>query len=146
AVKVLKDRWHKHLAVATAFQRHARVQAKLHHHSLASGIDIGQAGGAPYFVLEHLEGDTLRSRLRTRGPFEAAETVRVLAALLELLEYVHAQKQVLGHVHPRRVLLGDSGEVWLTGLGPALPAVSLWPEDHAEELSVLPPETGKDPE
>jgi serine/threonine-protein kinase len=146
AIKVLKEEWRGNLAVVTSFQRQARLQARLKHHGLASGIDVGLAKGTPYFVLEHLEGDTVATLLRAGKPIDAGTVTRILRELLETLEYVHGQGQAVKHLHPGSVMLGDAGEVWITSLGFPLPHPGLYPPSRVLELACLAPEAVRDPE
>ncbi|NRA97732.1 MAG: hypothetical protein HRU14_16165 [Planctomycetes bacterium] len=146
AVKFLDRQWVGSKAIVSRFQRQTRQQSRLHHHGIASGIDVGTVDSVPYFVVEYLEGDTLGARVRSAMTFEVAAALHVLKELLEVVGWVHGQDQVVGSMHPEAVVLGDAGEVWLTGLGFPLPSPRSYPDTHAHELLYLAPEGVAEPE
>ena len=146
AVKFLDQQWVGSKAIVSRFQRQTRQQSRLHHHGLASGIDVGTVGSVPYFVVEYLEGDTIGARVRSAMTFDVPEGLHVLKELLEVVGWIHGQDQVVGSLHPEAVVLGDAGEVWLTGLGFPLPSPRSYPDTHAHELLYLAPEGVAEPE
>lgn len=146
AVKVLRDRWVGNVAVVDRFRTLARRQARLHHPSLASGIDVGEESGVPYFVVEYLEGDTVGARVRTRMAFETTEAMRILGEVLEVMGWVHEQDRTLSNLHPESVVLGDGGEVWVASIGFPLPSARTLPDEHAGELAFVAPEALPEPE
>ncbi len=146
AIKILRQRWLASLSVTARFQRLARRQARIHHPGLASGIDVGERDGVPYFVLEYIEGDSLEGRVRRSMAPAPAETIRILDRLLEVLTHVHGQGQVIGHLHPGAVMIGDAGEIWLASLGFPFPSVRGYPAEFARELAYLAPEALGDPD
>ncbi len=146
AIKFLDSRWLGSKAIVSRFNRQVRQQSRLHHHGLASGIDVGEVDGVPYFVAEYLEGDTVGARVRSSMAFEVPEGLRVLKLLLETVEWVHGQGHVVGSLHAEAVILGDTSEVWLTSLGFPLPSPRSFPDSHGQELLYLAPECVSEPE
>ena len=86
AVKVL----HPQLAADPEFlqrlTREAHVAAKLSHNNIVQAIDVGSAGPLHYFVMELVEGKTIRQELdagKVYGEREALEIVLQIAQALE---------------------------------------------------------------
>ena len=50
------------------FRREARAVAQLNHPHVVTVIDAGEDDGTPYIVLEFVEGETLKDRIRRDGP------------------------------------------------------------------------------
>ena len=50
------------------FRREARAVAQLSHPHIVGVIDAGEDDGRPYIVLEYVEGETLKDRIRRAGP------------------------------------------------------------------------------
>ena len=50
------------------FRREARAVARLSHPHVVTVIDAGEDDGTPFIVLEYVEGETLKERIRSAGP------------------------------------------------------------------------------
>src|SRR3984893_4576160 len=57
------------------FRREARAVAQLSHPHVVGVIDAGEDEGSPYIVLEYVEGETLKDRIRRQGRLPIAEAV-----------------------------------------------------------------------
>ncbi|UCC83618.1 MAG: serine/threonine protein kinase, partial [Gemmatimonadota bacterium] len=114
AVKILRPE----LATATAaerFLREARILAKLSHPNVVPVHSAGEVDGLFYYVMDHIEGETVAERLE-RGPLSEEEAVQLGADLLRALEAAHASGVIHRDVKPAniflvgdRALLGDFG-------------------------------------
>ena len=67
AIKVLPDDFRDEGAMQR-FAREARAAGSLNHPGLVTILDVGSTDGAPYIVMEMLEGATLRDAMATRLP------------------------------------------------------------------------------
>ena len=56
------------------FEREGRAIAALSHPNIVAIFDVGTDEGLPYLVMELLDGETLRSRLR-RGPLPSGDVL-----------------------------------------------------------------------
>jgi serine/threonine protein kinase len=73
-----------------AFRREVRVLSKLRHPRVAEIHDFGQMhDGAPYLVVEYLDGRPLSWILREEGPQPVERVVSVVADVARGLRYVH---------------------------------------------------------
>src|SRR5262245_22072093 len=95
----------------------ARVLAKLQHPSIVTIYELGRATtGAPFCVLERVEGRSLRDRLDELAVDEAAdgkphtrerlELVSSLVAVAEAMAYAHERKVVHRDITPNNIILG----------------------------------------
>ena len=103
------------------FVREARATARLAHPNVARVFDFGSDGGAPFLVMELLEGETLAARLAS-GPLGPAEAARVAAAVADALEAAHRLGIVHRDVKPSNVMLTRDGEVKVLDFGIAAAA------------------------
>ncbi|MEV4518067.1 protein kinase [Dactylosporangium sp. NPDC049525] len=92
-------------------QAEARAAALLSHPHIAAVYDFGHtAGGAPYVVMELIEGESLEDLLqRTGGPLPVTAALRTAAQLASALAAVHARGLVHHDVKPANVMLTDGG-------------------------------------
>jgi serine/threonine-protein kinase len=78
------------------FLREARAAARIRNEHVARVTDVGRLdGGAPYMVMEFLEGHDLEARLAERGPLPLAEAVDYVLQACEALAEAHS----IGIVH-----------------------------------------------
>ena len=76
--------------VVERFAREARAAAKIRSEHVARVIDVGQLDdGAPYMVMEHLEGHDLAKHLELHGPLPVEDAVHFVLQACEALAEAH---------------------------------------------------------
>jgi serine/threonine-protein kinase len=105
ALKVLHDQ--EGGAEATErFLREARAAARLKSDRVARVYDVGRLdGGAPYLVMEHLEGCDLGALVKARGPLPLVEAVWYLLQALEGIAEAHAAGIIHRDLKPANLFL-----------------------------------------
>jgi serine/threonine-protein kinase len=105
AVKVLTPRLAKNATYLKRFLREARAVAKLNHPNIVSGIDVGEAKGHHFFVMEFVEGKTLQQVLDEHERLDAVKSAKVTLLVARALD--HAQQVGLVHrdVKPANIIL-----------------------------------------
>jgi serine/threonine-protein kinase len=89
---------------AARFKREARAIAQLQHHNILPVYDYGEQDGLLYLVLQYIEnGVTLGDMLGT--PMESAAALRLMARVLDALEYAHQRGIVHRDIKPANVLM-----------------------------------------
>jgi len=121
ALKVLVEELAADDRATRRFVREARATARLTHPNVARVYDFGRDGGAPFLVMELLEGETLAARLAS-GPLPPAEAARVAAAVADALEAAHQRGIVHRDVKPSNIMLTPGGEVKVLDFGIAAAA------------------------
>ena len=104
---------------ADRFRREADTLARLSHPNLVRLLDRGEDERGPWLVMELIEGETLRDRLRRSGPMPAADAVELCAQIAEGLSEAHAAGVVHRDIKARNVLVGDGGIAKLADFGVA---------------------------
>lgn len=87
------------------FRREAAATLSLRHPALIRLLDAGIHDGAPYLVLEYVEGDDLRSRMQV-GPIAAADALSWITQLFDALDALHRAGLVHGDIKPENIILG----------------------------------------
>jgi serine/threonine-protein kinase len=92
--------------VVERFAREARAAAKIRGEHVARVIDVGQFDdGAPYMVMEHLQGKDLAKVLELSGALPIEDTIRYLLETCEALAEAHAAKIVHRDLKPSNLFL-----------------------------------------
>lgn len=87
SVKVLN---HRSDANLVAFQNEAKVTARFVHPNVVSIIDFGVTdGGAPFMVLEYIEGIALSTIIQTEGAIPENIAINLFIQIADALEHGH---------------------------------------------------------
>ncbi len=112
AVKVLDHHDDKPEAFVERFLREARTVAQIRHPDVVRVIDFGVTqGGAPYMVMELLEGYSLEDELRRHGAIDPPRALRLMIRALDALQAAHAQGIVHRDLKPANLFLTNIGTV-----------------------------------
>ena len=90
------------------FETEARAISRLNHPHVCTLFDVGHQDGAPFLVMEYLEGETLDDRLR-REELPANELLRYATEIADALAHAHGEHIVHRDVKPSNVMLTASG-------------------------------------
>ncbi len=99
------------------FRREARTVARLSHPHVTHVIDAGEDEGTPYIVLEYVEGETLKERIRRVGRLPVPEAVAYAIEVGRALSAAHASGVVHRDVKPQNVLIDLEGRAKVTDFG-----------------------------
>src|SRR5437660_10292074 len=99
------------------FRREARAVAQLSHPHIVGVIDAGEDAGRPYIVVEYVEGETLKDRIRRLGRLPVTEAVAYAIEIARALGAAHARHIVHRDVKPQNVLIDEEGSAKVTDFG-----------------------------
>ena len=99
------------------FLREAQVGATLSHPSIVTVYDVLELDEGIALIMEYVEGQNLRERLRAGGRLPPKEAIAVLRPVAAALDAAHAQGVVHRDVKPANILLGKDGRARLADLG-----------------------------
>ena len=122
AIKVLRPELAQALG-PERFLREIRTTANLRHPHILPLYDSGDAGGALFYVMPFIEGESLRDRLNRerRIPIEAA--LRIAREVADALGYAHGRGIIHRDIKPENILLeGDHAVVADFGIARAVSA------------------------
>ncbi len=116
ALKILPPQATERAGFAERFTREARALARLNHPNIVAVHEFGQAGGMPYFVMEFVEGVTLRRLVQERrlGPREA---LQIVPQICEALQFAHDEGVVHRDIKPENILMDKKGRVKIADFG-----------------------------
>ncbi|MBL8112028.1 MAG: protein kinase [Acidobacteria bacterium] len=108
ALKTLKAEKAGDEGLRKRFLREAQVASKLAHPNIGTLFDVGEEDGLVYFVMEHLEGETLDARL-ARGAMPLKEALTLGIQIADGLAAAHAQGVTHRDLKPGNVMLTPQG-------------------------------------
>ncbi len=98
------------------FYAEAKAAAKLQHPHVVGIHEVGQLHGQHYFVMEHVEGQSLAVRLAS-GPIEPTAAAELVATIARAVNHLHAQGIVHRDLKPSNILIDSRGQPHVTDFG-----------------------------
>jgi len=111
AVKILKPEVASNQEMFDRFRREAEIASASGHEHIIEVIDFNVTDdGAPYMILEYLDGETLAQRISRKGRLSVAQTISVIEAVAGALEATHAKGVVHRDLKPQNIFLIKRGK------------------------------------
>jgi serine/threonine-protein kinase len=118
AIKTLPTDKAEDPAIRDRFLREARMAAKLAHPNIVPIHHSDEVDGNVFFVMGFVDGDSVASRIATRGPFSPKDALPILRDVAAALGYAHRQGVVHRDVKTENILLDTlSGRAMVTDFG-----------------------------
>jgi tRNA A-37 threonylcarbamoyl transferase component Bud32 len=117
ALKVLKPSLARDTRYVDRLRREARIVASLNHPNIVTGYDLGEEGGYHFFVMEFVEGKSLRALLVEWGMFAEEYVRRVARQVAQALDHAYKRGVIHRDIKPGNVLIDEHGNIKLTDMG-----------------------------
>ena len=117
AVKVLPKRLSKNAEFVERFYREGKAAAALNHNNIVQAIDVGEAGGFHYFVMEYVEGNTVYDELTSAKVYNETEAIAIIRQVAEALLHAHERGIIHRDVKPKNIMLTPDHVAKLADMG-----------------------------
>ncbi|KKK83909.1 hypothetical protein LCGC14_2788660, partial [marine sediment metagenome] len=77
AVKIMPKHLSRDREFVERFYKEGRAAAQLNHNNIVQAIDVGEAGGYHYFVMEYVEGESIHEQMARGKKFTETETLNI---------------------------------------------------------------------
>lgn len=105
AIKVLPPSKAADSQILKRFEREAQLAEQLEHPNVVRTFHHGESNGLHYIVMEYLEGETLKSILKTRQRLPPVEALRIAYYLGQGLQHLHEKGLVHRELCPENIML-----------------------------------------
>jgi serine/threonine-protein kinase len=99
------------------FRREAQSAAALTHPNIVAVYDWGKVNATYFIAMEYVEGKTLATLLKERGPLSPTHTCDVISEVASALSFAHENGVIHRDVKPGNILIGLSGQVKVADFG-----------------------------
>ncbi len=120
AVALKRTSFAENELLAAAFEREAKILARLRHPVLPKVSDHFAENGDQFLVMEHISGDDLSKRLESaQKPFPVSWVMFWADQLLDALSYLHSHEPPIIHrdIKPHNLKLTDENHIVLLDFG-----------------------------
>jgi Protein kinase domain/WD40-like Beta Propeller Repeat len=136
AIKILPEVFTADKERLARFEREARMLAALNHPHVEAIYGVEDVGGIRALVLELVEGETLRERLR-RGSLPIPEALAIARQIADALEAAHERGIVHRDLKPSNVKITPDGTVKVLDFGLAKETTNNAEASDFDELPTL---------
>ncbi|MCC7528263.1 MAG: protein kinase [Candidatus Melainabacteria bacterium] len=106
AVKVMHEHLKNDRPSVSRFQQEARAVISLSHENLVKALACGEAeDGAPYLVMEFVEGESLDKILKKETYLEAADAVEIILQVCSALTHAHQNGIIHRDLKPGNIII-----------------------------------------
>jgi Tol biopolymer transport system component/predicted Ser/Thr protein kinase len=116
AIKVLPEEFALDKDRVARFQREAKLLASLNHPNIAAIYGLEESDGTHFLVMELIEGDTLRDRIKS-GPIPVEEALKLGLQMAEALEAAHEKGVIHRDLKPANIKVTPDGKVKILDFG-----------------------------
>ncbi len=116
AIKVLNEDLAKHKSFIKRFEKETASLAAMSHPNISAIIDRGNVGGIYYFVMEYIDGPSMRQQIN-RGHMELAECLDLFTTLCKAVAHAHQRGVIHRDLKPENVLFTTDGVLKVVDFG-----------------------------
>jgi serine/threonine protein kinase/tetratricopeptide (TPR) repeat protein len=116
AIKFLPRAFASDAMALDRFQREARAASALNHPRICTIHDVGDYMGRPYFVMEFLEGQSLRDHIQGK-PVHLRDLLDIGVQIVDALQAAHAKGIVHRDIKPANIFVTDTGQIKILDFG-----------------------------
>jgi serine/threonine protein kinase len=116
AMKVLHPAFTEDPGFLERFKREAQIVARLEHPNIVPIYDYADFDGQPYLIMKHIEGETLKVRLK-QNPLTLPEMLRTLETVAAALTYAHEHGILHRDIKPSNIILDRHNTPYIADFG-----------------------------
>ncbi|MFZ5979678.1 MAG: serine/threonine protein kinase [Candidatus Zixiibacteriota bacterium] len=116
AIKILASKLTVDPEIVRRFERESMVIAKLNHPNIVHVIDRGKAGNRYYFVMEYVDGTSLREVIE-RSNIPLNTKLDMVAQVCKALDYAHKNGVIHRDIKPTNILIDRQGNPRVADFG-----------------------------
>ncbi len=117
AVKILHEAYRSDVEFVEKFHSEAKAAARLSHPNIVSIYDVGIDGVDHYIVMEYVQGNSLKDKIRECGEMDILTATRIAKDIANGLAHAHAHNLVHCDIKPHNILMTPDGNAKIADFG-----------------------------
>jgi serine/threonine protein kinase/tetratricopeptide (TPR) repeat protein len=117
ALKVIRPELAGNAAILQRFKQELILARHVTHKNVVRIYDLGEADGIRFITMEYVDGEDLRSLLKTHGKLSAHEAVQIIEQVCRALEAAHAEGVIHRDLKPQNIMRDQQGRIVVMDFG-----------------------------
>lgn len=117
AIKILLPKLCEDSNIISRFLTEAKVMVNLNHKNIRQVYDYGDINGRPCIIMEYLDGEDLKYKLKQGHTFSDEELINWWNQLVDALAYTHSKGIVHRDIKPGNIFVDTEGNIKLLDFG-----------------------------
>ena len=117
ALKLLKPEIAVDEGMIERFRNELKIARKITHRHVCRMHDINQEEGTPYITMEYVEGEDLKSLVKSKGKLSEKEAISIATQVCEGLSEAHELGVVHRDLKPQNIMMDEKGRVKIMDFG-----------------------------
>ncbi|RME03837.1 MAG: serine/threonine protein kinase [Planctomycetota bacterium] len=99
------------------FQKEVEIASRLRHPNIVSFYELGEVEGKPFFTMELVEGEDLRSLVERKRRLSQKQVLFIMERVVRAVFYAHEQGVIHRDIKPENIMIDGEGEPHLMDFG-----------------------------
>ena len=117
AIKILSDELSSNNRARERFKREIRQTIQLDHPNIISAYTAGEFKGRLYYVMEFIDGTTVKKKIVTQGCYEEQKVLEIMLQISSALEYASKFGIIHRDIKPDNIMITVDSKAKLCDLG-----------------------------
>ena len=117
AIKILNKQLEQNPEQIKLFINESTALSLLSHPNIVMVYNTAITTGIKYFVMEYVEGITLKSHIEHRGALPEREILYYASQILSALDYIHSKSIIHCDIKPQNIILLQNGSIKVADFG-----------------------------
>lgn len=94
-------------------EAHRLHKVGVDHHNIVKVNEVFEANNTAYYVMEYIDGKSLRSYVKNNGPLDKATLIKIMGQIVDAVKYLHANLMTHLDIKPENIMLtkDDNGDI-----------------------------------
>ena len=117
ALKVIRPELAGNAAILQRFKQELILARHVSHKNVVRIYDLGEAEGIKFITMEYVDGDDLRSLLKSRGKFSPQDSVLIIEQVCRALDAAHVEGVIHRDLKPQNIMQDAQGRIVVMDFG-----------------------------
>ncbi len=117
ALKLLRPEIANDPDIIERFRNELKLARKITHRNVCRVFDFHEEEGTPFITMEYVEGENLKSLIKTKGNFKEAEAIGIASQIAEGLAEAHELGVIHRDLKPQNIMIEPSGRAKIMDFG-----------------------------